>query len=96
MEKYLLIASNVIYATGLLLLMIIDDIVMITGVSLVGMFVLGEGFPMFMYVRSWRSKLWDYNGSDSVDEERCKDWLQWLISQIFGQFCTAFLYNLYF
>ncbi|MBQ9444622.1 MAG: HTH domain-containing protein [Lachnospiraceae bacterium] len=40
-RKYLLIASNVIYSAGLLLLMIIDNIVMITGVSLVVMFVLG-------------------------------------------------------
>ncbi|MCR4748855.1 MAG: hypothetical protein K5877_03505, partial [Lachnospiraceae bacterium] len=40
-RKYLLIASNVIYSVGLLLLMIIDNIVMITGISLVAMFVLG-------------------------------------------------------
>lgn len=40
-RKYLLIASNVIYSAGLLLLMITDDILMIIGVSLVVMFVLG-------------------------------------------------------
>ena len=40
-RKILLIASNVIYSAGLLVLMIIDDIVMITGVSLAVMFVLG-------------------------------------------------------
>lgn len=40
-RKYLLIASNVIYSAGLLILMIIDNVVMITGVSLVVMFVLG-------------------------------------------------------
>jgi DNA-binding CsgD family transcriptional regulator len=40
-RKYLLIASNVIYSAGLLLLMIIDNIVMITAISLVVMFVLG-------------------------------------------------------
>ena len=40
-RKYLLIASNVIYSAGLLLLMIIDNIVMITGISLMAMFVLG-------------------------------------------------------
>lgn len=40
-RKYLLIASNVIYAAGLILLMMIDNTVIITGVSLVVMFVLG-------------------------------------------------------
>lgn len=40
-RKYLLIASNVIYSAGLLLLMIIDDVLMITGISLTVMFVLG-------------------------------------------------------
>ena len=40
-RKNLLIASNVIYSAGLLLLMIIDNIVTITGISLVVMFVLG-------------------------------------------------------
>ena len=40
-RKYLLIASNVIYDAGLILLMMIDNTVIITGVSLVVMFVLG-------------------------------------------------------
>ncbi|MBP3803462.1 MAG: hypothetical protein J6I76_06105, partial [Oribacterium sp.] len=40
-RKYLLIASNVIYSAGLLLLMITDDTGLITGISLVVMFVLG-------------------------------------------------------
>ena len=40
-RKCMLFASNVIYSAGLLVLMIIDDVVMITGVSLVVMFVLG-------------------------------------------------------
>ena len=40
-RKCLLIASNVIYSAGLLVLMIIDDIVMITGISLAVMLVLG-------------------------------------------------------
>lgn len=40
-RKYLLIASNVIYAAGLILLMMIDNTVIITGVSLAVMFVLG-------------------------------------------------------
>ena len=40
-RKYLLIASNVIYSAGLLLLMIMDNVLMITGISLTVMFVLG-------------------------------------------------------